>query len=90
MAVSYEWGIETLDGNDVVDSDFSGRLNDFSASCISEGQRIVLIRNEGDDSEGLKDRCWAYVDGVTLDESFDGFPSLKVPKRFQKELDKWA
>ena len=47
-------------------------------------QRLVLVRDWGNENQGLEDRQWAYVEGWKLPDEFDG--GAKVPQRFQSEL----
>lgn len=50
--------------------------------------RLALIRNKGDQVEGIVDRAYAYVDedGVLPDEFEDS--AAKVPDKFKAELYK--
>lgn len=86
MSVYYEWRVEELDGDDIVDSfDFP----DYETALVfhnwlNELTRIVLVR-DSDHS-----RAWAYMtsDGK-LPESFcDAHNQViaKVPQRFHKEV----
>ncbi len=82
--VVYEWSIETLDENgDIIDSDFS----ETPFEVVESNQRMCLVRNEGNEVDGLTDRLWAYVvDGRLPDvfENGEGYPvSCKVPERFK-------
>lgn len=91
MGVYYEWDIEEVDENgDIQDHDFRDKLKDFVVKPAIDGDRyqLVLVRNVGDEDEGLVDRDWAYAikcDGRwVLPEQFDG--GTKVPKRYHEEL----
>lgn len=91
MGVFYEWDIEKVDENeDIVDHDFQDKLAGFGAlPTINGGQyRLVLVRNIGDEDEGVTDREWAYTvwsnGSWVLPDRFDG--GAKVPKRFHAEL----
>jgi hypothetical protein len=82
--VSYEWSIETIDENeDIIDSSF---WDEKPHKELEENERLVLVRNEGNEIEGITDRLWAYViDGKLpkyFSDSNDCVVSIKVPKRF--------
>lgn len=83
--VKYEWSIETLDENeDIVDSTF---WDELPKEPLEENQRLCLVRNEGNEIDGLTDRLWAYIENGELPEYFadetDCVISIKVPKRFK-------
>ncbi|WKV20542.1 hypothetical protein 16Q_149 [Pseudomonas phage 16Q] len=89
MSIYYEWRVEEIDGDDIVDSadfpDYSQALK--FRTCMNEPTRLVLVR----DSE--HSRAWAYMnsDGK-LPESFcDAHNQVvaKVPQRFHKEVASW-
>lgn len=89
----YEWTSEEIDENgDIQNSDFSEDLKGLL--CFHEQSHdLGLVRNVGNDEDGLLDRSWAYVlpDG-SLDTHFrdvDGKPQVKVPKRFLKEFGRF-
>lgn len=88
MSVSYEWAIEHTDiFGDIQDIDFSDELSWFKHSDLGPGLALVLVRNEGNDEDGLTGRTWAYVnDGQLHPEFEDGH---QVPKRFHVELQRW-
>lgn len=89
MQVIYEWCIETSDDGDIVDNDFRDKLTEFT-SPLEANQELVLVRNEGNFDQGLKDRLWAYVKNGKLPEYF--YNSLeqptgyKVPLKYHSEL----
>ena len=80
--LSYEWTAELLDRNgDIEDSDFSEKLRDLD----TEGRRVGLVRQRGNEHDGVTERTWAYVEGGKLPRCFqDG---ERVPVRFHAE---WA
>ena len=80
--VSYEWTLETMEGEDVAELDFADSLSEYST--VNPSQRHVLVRDWGNENQGLQDRQWAYVEGWRLPDEFDG--GAKVPQRFQSEL----
>lgn len=86
--IAYEWCYEVTDENgDIIDSNFADKLSEFSKS--EEGV-LVLVRNEGDEINGLEDRQWAYVKDGKLPLKFSDARNVEigidVPKRFFKEL----
>ena len=93
MGVSYEWDIEEVDENgDVQDHDCRAHLTDFGISPVIDGERyqLVLVRNVGNDSDGLTERDWAYAERHNgrwvLPEHFEG--GKPVPQRYHEELAK--
>lgn len=86
--VTYEWSIEIMDGEDIVDSNFAEKLKDLD---LSEGE-LVLVRRTGNEIDGETDRLWAYVKDGKLPDTFSdsmGTPiAYDVPKRFVKELER--
>jgi hypothetical protein len=88
--VKYEWSLETVEDGDIVDSDFSDKL-DFAKDELP-GKDLCLVRNEGNENEGVTDRFWAYVKDGKLPEYFsssEGEVNIKVPIRFHNELNKY-
>jgi hypothetical protein len=87
--VYYEWSLEYIDKRgDIIDIDFADKVADFGMSVLSA--RLCLVRNAGNEIDGLQDRQWAYVkDGqlpVHFEDSAANETTVKVPKRFQEEL----
>jgi hypothetical protein len=86
--VVYEWDIETLDGDDIIDHhhfDYCPGIPD------TPNQRLVLVKDVGDSINGLTDRLWAYAENGKLPDEFEDAYQIKicpVPKRFHKELAK--
>jgi|SRR5215831_6089393 len=100
MGVAYEWVVEEIDPNDeyedIQETSAWEKYIDALGSAEwvrREGLRadIVLVRDEGDDVDGLTDRSWAYLekDG-TLPTYFANSggvdTTVKVPKRFHQEV----
>ncbi|MCP4393395.1 MAG: hypothetical protein GY804_03880 [Alphaproteobacteria bacterium] len=98
--VDYEWCIEYVDSNEDIQDHYHGE-------CLSEvmkqnetitvqGEeckpRLVLIRNEGNDFDGLNDRFWCYpVDGelpLNFCDAFGRETKIKVPQKLLKEFNK--
>lgn len=90
--VIYEWTLETLVDGDIVDSDFSDTLSFFTKEDLNN-KHLGLVRNEGNEIEGLVSRLWAYVEDGKLPEIFtneQGLPTAYlVPKRFHSDLKKY-
>ena len=99
--VSYEWVVEELDedGDIVEPVHFDSFAEAAAYGATLARADIGLVRNEGDELEGLTDRLWSYarrVDGKwTLAETFnaggDEFPTeTRVPARFLREVGRAA
>jgi hypothetical protein len=94
--VYYEWCYETVDEHgDIIDNHFEDKLKKFFSSPVGHtdnGERLVLVRNEGNEIEGVTASAWAYVVDGKLPEYFSdslGEPTQKVPVRFKKELENY-
>ena len=89
MAASYEWTLETIEDGDIIDSDFSDTLTFMEYNPLEHD--LAVVRNEGNEREGVTDRFWAYVKFGKLPEYFSdasGNPvGIKVPKKFHVELE---
>lgn len=100
MTVRYEWDIELIDEyGDILDHNFSDKLADIWEDMLIEpkegySKNLVLVRNKGNDIEGLLDRHWAYYDPAskTLPETFGDSlnepTEIKVPKKYHTELNR--
>lgn len=86
--VRYEWDVETLDGDDIVDHQHSETLGTLPP--LEQNQRLVLVRDFGNDLDGLVERSWAYVVNDRLPDCFfdaaETLTNSHVPERFRKEL----
>lgn len=87
--VEYEWCYETLDDNDdIIDNTFEDKLANLNKP--DEKCRLVLVRSEGGENQGVTDRAWAYVIDGKLPDYFENANNqpinTKVPKRFHEEL----
>jgi len=87
--VYYEWSLEYTDKDgDITNSDFADKVADFGADVLQG--RLCLVRNTGNEIDGLQERHWAYVkDGklpVFFEDSAASETTIKVPKRFHVEL----
>ena len=88
--VHYEWCWEYSDEHgDIEDLNHGDTLKDLGAAWEDNLYKaeLTLIRNVGNDIEGLLDRTYAYPQNGKLPEFFED--GEKVPKRFQKELTAW-
>lgn len=92
--VEYEWTIEEIDAEsgDIIDSSFSDDLN-FWTKEDWDGKDLGLVRNEGNEDDGLEDRYWAYVKDGKLPEFFTDsmgeFTGIKVPQKFHLQLSSY-
>ena len=97
MTISYEWDVETLDGDgedaDIIDHNFflsyADCLNHVKLwKDVQPHNRIVLVCDE-DKNSGEHIRSWAYVENGVLPSHFqDAFdvPVRQVPQSFHSEL----
>lgn len=85
--IFYEWDYETVDTDgDILDHNHADRLEQYTGN---EEGNLVLIRNAGNEAQGLAERYWAYVKDGQLPEFFEdaaGQKTTKVPAKFQKEF----
>ena len=88
--ICYEWDVEILDADGDIEDHQHGDLQHLLATfgpTILTGecdQRLVLIRNEWNELDGVTDRQWAYVEAAALPHTFDS--GSAVPDRLRKEL----
>src|SRR5262245_25055590 len=99
MATTYEWDIETWNGDEIVDHNYRSRLSEFGAeelvlainsdvlNAAGDYTKLVLVRDS--DRDG---RAWAYLtDEGELPEKFlDAYntPISDIPKRFVEEFNR--
>jgi hypothetical protein len=87
-SISYEWDYETVDEfGDILDHNHADKLSQFTDQDKTDS--LVLVRDEGNENEGVVNRSWAYVKEGKLPEYFKdaaGCEVSKVPKRFHLEL----
>lgn len=90
MKIFYEWCYETTDEfGDIIDNYFADKLLEYTED--SKTNQLCLVRNEGDEINGLGNRFWAYVKDGKLPECFEdaGYQTaIKVPQKFYKELSR--
>jgi hypothetical protein len=92
--VQYEWTLETLEDGDIIESEFTNdeKLT-FKKEYLTDNTDLGLVRNEGNDNEGLTDRLWAYVKDGKLPEFFcnerNEPTGFMIPARFHKELNRY-
>jgi len=93
--IIFEWDIETVDPEtgDILDHDHDERLAPLLERHAGETNiRLVLVRDRGNDVDGLLCRSWAYVVDNALPAFFtDAGDSdvAQVPARFHTELNAW-
>lgn len=99
--VSYEWDYEQIDEHgDIIEHNHADTLQEFNTEFVSnlfhEGAtralELVLIRDTGNETDGLQERTFAYVKDGQLPEYFKdgaGCEIHKVPARFRVELSKY-
>lgn len=90
MKTFYEWTVEEMDGEDVVEASHFDTYKK-AMNFFEPGNHIGLVRDEVIEAEGVIDRQWAYIKDGKLPEYFstamgkdDG---AKVPQRFHKEFN---
>ncbi len=97
MSVTYEWDVEELDGPDAPDVEIVDHhhCDSYAEAVVILGRlgapgRIVLVRDVGNNLEGLTDRAWAYLVDGKLPDTFtygaDEDSGIRVPKRFHQEI----
>lgn len=88
MTIYYEWDIETVDGEDIVDHHHEDKLEDLHFPTLAHDERLVLVRDDGT-------RLWAYVDESKMLPKYFSRPeadgnyhetNVKVPQRFHREI----
>ena len=101
MTTEYEWTVELIedyrDGcTDIVDSNHFGtyaeakRHADSSPPPINHYYDIGIVRKKYADDGDCFSICWAYIADGKLPPFFEdayGHVGLKVPARFQAEID---
>lgn len=86
--IKYEWANEVIEDGEISDSDFTDTLTEINKDDFKNND-IALVRNEGNENEGLTDRLWAYIKNNILPDYFSGAngqTQITVPQRFHKEL----
>lgn len=83
MKVYYEWTIEIIDDDEIVDVDFSDTLN-FN---LDTNQRIGLRRYTGNNWQGVCDIEYIYADDNNLPRFFES--GKKIPYRYHQEYKNW-
>lgn len=88
--IKYEWDIEEIDEHgDIIDHNHADRLGDLDLTELKDAnKRLVLIRDEGNQNDGLQERYWAYPINGVLPEYFSdamGEVQIKVPKYLCEE-----
>lgn len=90
----FEWDYETTfvneDGEtEILDHNHADKLQDLKHFLSgSEPGRFVLIRETGNDDDGVNSRQWAYPVNNVLPDEFD--EGARVPVRFKKEWQRFT
>jgi hypothetical protein len=88
MITTYEWKVEYWDDYDIVEIDECESYAEALAHKPSDTdliKEISLVRNTGDDINGLDERNIAYVlDGVL--GNFESYGEWFPPKKFRAEV----
>ena len=90
MGVSYEWVAEPVDQHgDIIDPIFGDTFNDVRDVDAADFENavavnIALVRNVGNDDQGLQDRQYAYLTGGILPNEFN--EGADVPVRFIRQI----
>jgi len=100
--IIYEWDWELFDteSDDILDHVHFDKMSDYPSNPYShedgKSARLVLVRDEGNEDDGVVDRMWAYVENGKLPEEFayagagEMRPNgVRVPKKFHKQLERW-
>lgn len=97
--VKYEWDYEEFDpqSGDILDHNHQDHLSQYDSDAGLGPVRLVLIRNTGNDADGLADgladRLWAYVKDGKLPEFFTNElgndTGYIVPIKYHVELAKY-
>jgi hypothetical protein len=93
VRVHYEWDLETWDETDCLDHHHADKLRDLPLPS-SKFEKLVLVRDTGDEASGLVDRMWAYVDESGMLPKHFSMPGpdgdyetdVLVPQRFHREI----
>ena len=94
--VRYEWDIETVSryslGGDVLDHHHADKLKELlfykNEKPDMDGCHydLVLVRDDGNEYDGITNRSWAYETEGKMPTEFDN--GIVVPKRFLAEYNR--
>jgi hypothetical protein len=92
--VNIEWLVEELvDGSEDADIQDVCHFNSYAEAKAWAAQedfaRIGLVRDRGNDTDGLICRSWAYIEDGNLPTHFEnanGAEIAKVPAKYHREL----
>jgi len=91
--IRYEWTVELLEGEDIVDLYFGDTLKEVLRQAgdtpVGCTKHIGVVRDRYDSGEDLVCRSWAYMEDGKLPERFEDAMCVevaKVPARFHKEV----
>jgi hypothetical protein len=107
LRITYEWDIERIDAEsgDIIDHYHADKLADYPAAKLQEALErrtiegdngketfhLCIVRDIGNDEQGIVERAWSYVENGKLNRTFreaDGAPVCTTPARFFRELAK--
>ena len=86
MAITYEWVVEELNGDDVGETHFADSVEEVSRYVPDEGEwRLGVVRDVFRSDGALIDRQWAYMQSNgKLPALFDG--GAAIPTRIGAQL----
>jgi hypothetical protein len=94
--IRFEWLVEEIDEHgDIIEVHHLDSYAEARASAaLVEGYTtaIGLVRDRGNELDGLLDRQWAYIEDGKLPERFSdsgGSEGPLVPARFHHELERY-
>lgn len=89
LQISYEWTVEVMQDGDIVDSSFYDNFADIPADDFTNND-IGLVRNEGNEMQGVVNRYWAYLKDGKLPEYFTNelgeSVNIKIPAKYHAEI----
>jgi hypothetical protein len=90
MKTIYEWSVNEMDGEDIVENHFCESLvkSGFVSSEINENLTLELVKSKYKSDGEIVDRQYCCVESMGLPSEFDGGDS--VPCRFVRELHVWS
>jgi hypothetical protein len=82
LLVTYEWEWVVFDDEgDIVEVSYG----DPGELCVMPGMTLhSLVKNYGNDVDGIQDRSWAYVDDGVLPQEFED--GTRVPAKLLAEF----
>jgi hypothetical protein len=83
MKISYEWEWAEVYDDDILELDYqdAGHLDAQHAGGLA---LYSLVKNYGNEAQGIKDRAWAYIKNMALPSTFED--GTKVPDKLRAEF----